>query len=130
MVKLTPDQVRKAAAGIATARLALGVVALVAPRMSARLAGINTDDSAARAFFGFFAVREVVLGLTVLDRVRAGYPSSTLLRINALCDAGDFAVLASAARRPDGIGRLALSIPVAGSVAAAWTVLAHNLDEA
>ncbi len=132
MPTLTPDAVRRGAAAIALARTGLGLALLGAPRTTRRLAGLDDSEvtPAARVMTGLFAVREIVLGATVLERVRAGYPSTALLRINAACDAGDFVVLLGAMGSRGRLGRLRLGMPTAAAISAVWLVMARSLDEA
>jgi len=62
------------AVATATGLLAIGVGALVAPRMAAGQYGIVLDDPRALAFIRAMGVRDVMLGIVLGIVVRAGDP--------------------------------------------------------
>jgi hypothetical protein len=116
------------ARSMAGGRIAIGVAALVAPRLAARAFGFPTDhdNATARALGRLFGVRELVLGALVLhfenDPRVAGY----IYRLQAGVDAGDATSLGVALVKREGIDRAALgTIVVALGAAAGWTGLAR-----
>ena len=128
MINRNPDQIRQAASGLASARIGLGLLALTAPRLTRRLLGFGGPATAeGRLGFALFGIREVVVGATVIAAVRDGYPSASLLRLNAACDAADAVVLARAARR-ERSPLAVLALPVSACVAAVWIWLARGLE--
>ena len=131
MATTAPDRVRAAAAAIAATRTAMGLGILVAPKLAARIAGIDSElTPTGRLMLGLVGIREVVLGAAVLERVRAGYPSAALLRLNALCDGGDFVILACSIRQRRRLGRVLLGLPMSAAVALAWVAMARSIDAA
>jgi hypothetical protein len=80
---------------MAGGRAALGAGMLLAPRCALRASGLRgaADANGGTTVARLFGVRELVLGLMVLDRLRYGVPEVTLLRLNALCDGLDAAAL-------------------------------------
>ena len=127
---LTPTQIQRVAAGVAGGRLALGVTVLIAPDLSLRIAGVGDAITPSERFFArLFAVREMVLGGIVLERLRFGVPEAPLLYLNAACDAGDALVILRSLRHRRRLGRLWLGLPTAVGAATSWIWIARSVTE-
>jgi hypothetical protein len=123
MATMTPAQIRRTAGVLAGSRAALGVGMLLAPKVTLRLAGLGSpaDSATGTTVARLFGVRELVLGLMVLDRLRYGVPEVTLLRLNALCDGLDAAALLTGWKKRKG----RRGVGVALSASSMWWSLAQ-----
>jgi hypothetical protein len=108
-------QIRRTAGILAGGRAALGAGMLLAPKVALRAAGLRGagDSSSGITMARLFGVRELVLGMMVLDRLRYGVPEVTLLRLNALCDGLDAAALLGGWKK--GKGRRGVGVALSAS---------------
>jgi hypothetical protein len=120
---MTPARIRRVSAVLAGSRLAFGAGMLFAPRTTLRVSGFGEarDSGAGVAVARLFGVRELVLGLMVLDRLRYGVPEVTLLRLNALSDGLDAAALLAGAKQRKRLGAVATAV----SASSMWWSLAQ-----
>jgi hypothetical protein len=96
---------------------------LLAPKTTLRASGFGEAGTSAAGITmaRLFGVRELVLGLMVLDRLRYGVPEVTLLRLNALADGLDATALLAAGNRRKGFGAIA----IAASASSTWWSMAQ-----
>jgi hypothetical protein len=80
------------------ARGALGLIALFAPRVGARILRIDADDTPAIVMGRLFGVRNVALAAGLLRLDATTVPRSFML-VNVLIDAVDAAAVVAAGRR-------------------------------
>ncbi len=132
MLTASPDQIRRLAGILAAGRVAIGAGVLLAQRKIVGIMGLDAGlTPSGRVILGFFGVRQVALGISVLEQTRAGYPTTSMLRLNAFCDAADCAVLVGSVKHRDRLGRLlTVSLPIAAMAPLVWLWLARQLDEA
>lgn len=124
MPQLTPERVRRIATAISLARLSIGVTVLAAPQRSSQLARIDDQlTPAGEVMMALFAVREIVVGTGCLLAMRRQPPTTGVLLLNAICDAGDLTVLLRALSQRRRLGRLPLAVPVAAAVAVSWLAM-------
>jgi hypothetical protein len=117
------------ARSLASARIAVGAAALVAPTLAARAFGFPAahDSGTARAMGRLFGVREVVIGVLGLRLPDDPEAAGGMYRLQACVDAGDAAAMTVALVKRDGIDRAALStLVVALGAAGSWTYLARG----
>ena len=114
-------------AAVAGGRAAIGLAVLVAPRAALRTGGYAgaAESAAGVSVARLFGVRELVLGAMVLERLRFGVPEITLLRMNAICDGLDAAVITTG---PRGSMKL-VSLFTALSATSAWIAMAQSTPE-
>ena len=127
------DRIRLAAIAIAGVRTAVGAIAILAPGRARAFLNEPAPAGDATPLLGYFGVREILLGVSVIGEARSGYPSSGLLRLNAVLDAGDMLLLLRFVARRRSLRVLAANLPVlaAGtSVSALWWWMADRLEEA
>src|ERR1700744_1749665 len=81
---------RAVATGLARARIAIGVVGVLAPGKAARImGGRRAADGLATPFVRMVAVRDVALGLGTVIAIDRGAPVRGWLEGSALADTGD-----------------------------------------
>lgn len=109
---------------MALARLAIGLLAALAPRTSMRLLALpaSHDTSSARLAIRMFALRDVVLGAQLLASRADRERMRSLLPFNAAVECGDLVMLLMPLARRDGIDRRGLvgGALVAGGGAVLW----------
>jgi hypothetical protein len=124
------ERARRYAALLTTARTALGVLAVTAPRVPARpWLGRDAEHPAAVLFGRAMGGRDLALGLGGLGSL-AGPPGGTArwLTYGGVADAVDAAVTVAAWRRLPRTGRLLVTAAAAGSAALSF-LLAASLEQ-
>jgi hypothetical protein len=117
---------------LAIGRIVIGVLAMIAPALAARLFGFPSehDNGTARVMGRLFGVRDIVLGGLVLQFADDPAVSRHLHRGLACVDAGDATSALVALARRDGIDRAALGLfVIAGAATATGIQIARAEDE-
>jgi hypothetical protein len=119
----------RVAGAMAAGRILIGAAALLAPGPTSRLLGFPTsqDSASARLMGRLFGVRDVALGVLVLQARRNPEFARFVYCLNACVDGGDAASMAVALIGREGIDRAALasSVPALGAMVG-WSLLAAN----
>ena len=113
---------------LARVRIALGVAALVAPRLVARVMGAGRTPTAAASLLArMLGGRDIALGLGTVVALDRGKPVRGWLEGSALADAVDcVACLLDRAELPQNVGRATVSL--SGASAVAGILLSRRLD--
>lgn len=116
------------ALSFARVRMALGAVALVAPRLTARVLGAGrTPTAAASVLARMLGGRDIALGFGTVIALDRGKPVRGWLEGSALADAVDcLACLVDRAGLPQNVGRATASL--SGASAVAGILLSRRLD--
>ena len=127
---VTNEQARDFARWVAGTRVAMGAVAVVAPRLVTRPwlgrgVGKPTDKLLARSL----GSRDIALGLGAILALDRGGPSRGWLEAGGLADAGDLLATLLVFRALPRFGRWTMLLAIAGGVASAG-VLAPSVDKA
>ena len=106
-------------------RIAIGVVSILAPGLTAAMIGVPRADGnrSLRTIVGLFGVREVVIGVTTIAALDADADHRRICLVNAAVDGGDAVVLVRSIRR-DGLTRLTAALPLSLAIVANWLRLA------
>jgi hypothetical protein len=114
----------------ASARAAIGLASILAPKVSSRIAGYPGDHNnpTARLLAGLFGVRELLLAWLVIDAARdPDGLSPGVFALQAAVDAADVAVQSLPLLRREGIDRGAAGgIAVAAVAAVGWARMARQ----
>lgn len=117
---------------LAIGRIVIGVLAMIAPALAARVFGFPAehDNGTARVMGRLFGVRDIVLGGLSLQFADDPAVARHLYRAGACVDAGDATSALVALVRRDGIDRAALGLfVIAGSATAVGIQLASAEEE-
>jgi hypothetical protein len=100
-------------------RLGVGAALVAAPRWAGRIwVGPGADGPGSLVFARALGARDVLLGLRILEAVRAGEPATRWIQAGFAADAADLTATLIAGRHLEGSRRIAMPL-VAGAVAAA-----------
>jgi hypothetical protein len=123
-------EARGLAASLARARIAIGVVSLLAPGFVGRtMTGRDGSGGGTRLFARMVGARDLALGLGVLVALERGAPVRGWLEASAVVDGIDAAaVLLARNHIRTAVFPGALGMAVAGALLSAW--LARQLDQA
>lgn len=116
---LDAARARRLAQAIGAGRIALGVTALVAPRLPLRPWVGAGAGRHARMLARALGARDVALGAGVVMALRHGAPVRGWVEAGGIADAGDVAITAAYFPSLPGWGRLAVLAAAAGGVVAA-----------
>jgi len=114
------------AVGSGLLRVAAGAALLRFRGTAIRISGGDPDDSALRALFTYFGVRDVALGVATLASTRPGRDTSRKVVLQAVADTTDGVLIATATShghlpRTRGLGLIGLCWGTAAAdVAVAW----------
>lgn len=119
---------RTLAGGLASARLALGVVAYVAPAVPARpWVGDASGTVPVKVLARALGARDIALGAGAILALRRDRPLRGWIEAGAMADAGDVAATLISFGSLPRFGRWAVLVAAAGGVVASH-VLAPSLD--
>ncbi|HEY7151975.1 MAG TPA: hypothetical protein VH391_09865 [Solirubrobacterales bacterium] len=121
-------EARDAAVGLARGRIAIGLTALVAPKLASRaMFGRRGATAGTVAFARMLGGRDVALGLGVVIALDRGAPVRGWLEAGALADGADFASALLARRRIPRATVVNVSL-MAAAAALAGIALSRRLD--